>query len=195
LRSRERWLHEGLEILAESGIRGVTIESLAARLGLSKGSFYHHFDGMPGYRRALLSYFEQRESQDFIERANTAPEPAGEPRLRHMVADVMAAEGGRPRLENAVRSWASGDPAAREYLDRIDDGRVDFLQTQFEAMGLDQQAAADFSRLAHLASVGAVHVVPPLAPAEIVRLWDRLLFAATSSAVPSDARGAVPVSR
>lgn len=182
MRSRERWLHEGLEILAESGIRGVTIESLSARLGLSKGSFYHHFDGMPDYRHALLKYFEERESQAFIERAKAAPGPSGEPRLRHLVADVMAAEGGRPRLENAVRGWASTDPVAREYLDRIDAARVDFLREQFEAMKLGRQAAADFARIAHLMSIGAAQTLPPLAPPEVVRLWDRLLAAAASCA-------------
>jgi AcrR family transcriptional regulator len=187
LRSRERWLHEGLEILAASGIGGVTIESLSARLGLSKGSFYHHFDGMPAYRQALLEYFEARESQDFIERANAAPEPAGEPRLRHIVADILAAEGGRPHLENAVRGWASSEPVAREYLDRIDRARVDFLQQQFEAMSLDQQAAADFAKIGHLMSIGAAQTLPPLAPPQIARLWERLLSAAAGQAMPSTA--------
>src|SRR5687767_15897899 len=102
---------------------------------------------MPGYRQALLEYFEARESQDFIDRANAAPEPAGEPRLRHIVADVMASEGGRPHLENAVRSWASSDPLARDFLDRIDLARVDFLQKQFEAMNLERETAADFARI------------------------------------------------
>jgi AcrR family transcriptional regulator len=186
MKTQERWLHEGLEILADSGIAGVTIESLSARLSLSKGSFYHHFDGMPSYRQALLDYFEQRESQAFIERANAAPERAGEARLRHMVADVLAAEGGRPRLEKAVRSWASSDPVARDYLDRIDRTRVDFLQQQFEAMHLDQQASADFATIVHLVSIGAVHTMPPLTPAQIIRLWDRLLLAATSCAVSTE---------
>ena len=180
MKSRERWLHEGLEILAESGIGGLTIESLSSRLGLSKGSFYHHFDGMPGYRRALLDYFEERENRAFITRADAAPEPAGERRMRWVVADVMAAEGGRPRLENAVRGWASSDPVAREYLDRIDRSRVDYLETQFAAMELDQQAAADFAQISHLMSIGAAHTLPPLAPPDIIRLWERLLSAAST---------------
>lgn len=180
MRTRERWLHEGLQLLGESGIGAVTIDSLSARLGLSKGSFYHHFDGVPGYRQALLAYFEARDSQDFIDKANAAPEPAGEPRLRSMVAEVMTAEGGRPRLENAVRSWASNDPVAREYLVRIDRARVAFFRQQFEAMGLDEQAAADYASVAHLASIGAAHTTPPLAPAQVDRLWDRLLSAAAS---------------
>lgn len=169
-------------MLAESGIGGITIEALAARLDLSKGSFYHHFDGMPGYRGALLEHFEARESQDFIERATAAPAAAGEPRLRHMVADVLAADGGRPRLESAVRTWAANDPQARHHLDRIDHDRVDFLREQFEAMDLDPAAAADLARLAHLVSIGAAHTSPPLAPPDIQRLWDRLLAMASTIA-------------
>lgn len=188
MKTRERWLHDGLEILAESGFRGLTIESVCTRLGLSKGSFYHHFDGMSDYRRALLSYFEERESQDFIERANAAPGAAGESRLRYMVADVLAAEGGRPDLENAVRGWASSDPVAREYLDRIDLARVEFFRQQFEAMGLEQQVAADFARIAHLMSMGAAQTLPPLDPPQILRLWNRLLSTAASWATPKRRR-------
>jgi AcrR family transcriptional regulator len=188
MRTRERWLHEGLDVLAASGTPGLTIDSLAARLGLSKGSFYHHFGGMPGYRVALLEYFEQRENQEFIERALHAPTPAGAARLRHLVADVMAAEGGRPRLEAAVRAWASSDSVAREYLDRVDRTRINFLQREFEAMDLDQQAAADFAHIGYFMSIGAADTLPTPAPELMVRLWDRLLDAAGSSIALRDGR-------
>jgi AcrR family transcriptional regulator len=184
MKTRERWLHEGLETLAESGTDGLTIESLVSRLGLTKGSFYHHFDGMPGYRRALLEYFEERENLAFIDRANAGPEPVGESRLRRVLADVMAADGGRPLLEKAVRTWASADPVARECLDRVDRARIEFAQRQFEEMEVDRQAAADFAQIAYLMSIGATHTMPPLDPPRIIRLWDRLLAAAASTADP-----------
>ncbi|MFC0681263.1 TetR/AcrR family transcriptional regulator [Lysobacter korlensis] len=187
--SRQRWLREGLEILADSGTVGLTIESLSERLRLSKGSFYHHFGGMPGYRQALLEYFEHRENQEFIDRARAAPVPAGAARVRHIVADAMAAEGGRPRLEAAVRAWASSDPIAREYIDRIDRARVDFLQGELQAMGLEQQAAADFAQIGHLMSIGAADAVLSMTPPQIVRLWDRLLAAAVSAATTDGSDG------
>lgn len=186
MRSHERWLHEGLQVLAEAGATALTIESLSARLGLSKGSFYHHFNGMPDYRRALLEYFEKRENREFIERAHAATAAPGEARLRRIVADVVSAEGGRPRLESAVRSWAADDPVAREYLGRIDRARVDFAQAEFEAMNLEEQAAADFAQIAHLMSIGAAATVPPQPPSEIARLWDRLLQAAARCAGSND---------
>lgn len=182
MRSRERWLHEGLETLAENGAAALTIEALSVRLGLSKGSFYHHFKGMADYRRALLEYFEERENEEFIVRADAAALPPGEARLRGVVDDVMRAEGGRPRLEHAVRAWAADDAEARGYLDRIDRDRVDFAQTQFEAMGLEAAAAADFAQIAHLMSIGARATVPPQTPARLRALWDRLIRAAAACA-------------
>jgi AcrR family transcriptional regulator len=173
--TRERWLDAGLDVLADSGPAALTIESLSLRLGLSKGSFYHHFGGMPGYRRALLEHFEARENRAFLDRAEAAPVAAGEERLRFVVDDAMAAEGGRPRLEDAVRGWASSDPLVREYLDRIDRTRVAFLQREFAAMALDERTAADFAEIAHLMAIGAAHTLPPASPERIVRLWDRLL--------------------
>lgn len=181
MRSRERWLHEGLEVLAEHGASGLTIDALAARLGLSKGSFYHHFSGMPGYRQALLEYFEQRENQAFIDRAQAAPAPSGAARIRHTVADVMAADGGRPRLEAAVRAWASDDAAAKACLDRVDRARLDFLQGEFEALGLDAQGASDFATIAYLMSIGAADPVTAPEPSLVIRLWERLLDAAARS--------------
>jgi len=187
-RSRQRWLEAGLDILAGSGIAAVTIEALATRLGLSKGSFYHHFDGMPGYRRALLLHFEERESKAFIAQATTAEVPPGEPRLRKMVADVLAADGGRPQLEDAVRHWATSDPVAREHLDRIDRSRIEFVREQFAAMDLEPQTAADYALIAHLVSVGVAHTTPPLPPEQIGRLWDQLLAAAHGASAGDPSR-------
>ncbi len=184
MRSRERWLHEGLQVLAEDGAAALTIEALSVRLGLSKGSFYHHFNGMPDYRRALLEYFEERENEEFIARADAAALPPGEARLRGVVDDVMQNDGGRPRLEHAVRMWAASDAEAREYLDRIDRDRVEFAQSQFEAMGLDADVAADFAQISHLMSIGARATVPPQTPDQLVPLWDRLIRAAAAFAAP-----------
>ena len=66
------WLDAGLVLLAEQGAPSVTIERLAERLGLSKGSFYHHFKGMGGYRTALLEHFEAERTTRFMEQAEAA---------------------------------------------------------------------------------------------------------------------------
>jgi len=44
------WEQQALVLIAEKGIRAVAIESLARRMGVTKGSFYWHFPN----RDALL---------------------------------------------------------------------------------------------------------------------------------------------
>jgi hypothetical protein len=44
------WIQAGYALLAEEGIQAIKIDRLCDRLGVTKGSFYWHFDGMPSYR-------------------------------------------------------------------------------------------------------------------------------------------------
>jgi AcrR family transcriptional regulator len=44
------WIQAGYALLAEEGIQALKIDRLCDRLGVTKGSFYWHFDGIPSYR-------------------------------------------------------------------------------------------------------------------------------------------------
>ncbi len=39
------WAQAALQLIAEAGLGALTVEALAARLGVTKGSFYWHFKG------------------------------------------------------------------------------------------------------------------------------------------------------
>ena len=47
----------GLELLASGGIGAVTISALCYRLGVTKGSFYHHFSSQTEFQDELLAYW------------------------------------------------------------------------------------------------------------------------------------------
>jgi AcrR family transcriptional regulator len=143
------WLDAGLVLLAEQGAPAVTIERLTERLGLSKGSFYHHFKGMGGYRTALLEHFETERTTRFVEQA----EGAGEDRLSVLLSLVLA-PGPGPELEIAVRAWALQDAEARAVQERVDATRVAYLT--------EISGDADLAQALYLVVVGAGQVVPPL---------------------------------
>ncbi len=173
--TRERWLDAGLALLTEQGPAGVTIDALCGRLGLTKGSFYHHFRGRSAFQVALLDHFERRETQRFIDVAEADPAVEGAGRLRRLVDAVVADEGGHPELEVAVRTWAVQSDVARAYVERIDRTRVEYVQRLWrEAIG-EGDRADDLGRMLYLLVVGAHHVVPPASPADIGRLSARLL--------------------
>ena len=45
--SVDDWIQAGYAILAEEGIKALKIDRLCSRLGVTKGSFYWHFNDMP----------------------------------------------------------------------------------------------------------------------------------------------------
>ena len=47
--SVDDWIQAGYAILAEEGIKALKVDRLCERLGVTKGSFYWHFEGMPRY--------------------------------------------------------------------------------------------------------------------------------------------------
>ncbi len=154
--SKRDWLDEGLKVLAAHGAPAVTIERLAERLGLSKGSFYHHFKGMSGFRTALLAHFEAEYTTRYIEKA----EQASGDKL-HALLEFVYASGGGPELEIAMRAWALQDAEAREIQARVDRTRAGYLA--------DVCDDAELAQALYLVYVGASQVVPPLKPAELRR--------------------------
>src|SRR3954452_8237602 len=72
------WEQAALETLAESGLGAVAVESLARRLGVTKGSFYWHFPTREALIKAALERWERRDEDEVM-----APiEPIADPRAR-----------------------------------------------------------------------------------------------------------------
>jgi AcrR family transcriptional regulator len=147
-----RWLEEGLRVLAEQGAPGIRIDRIAARLGLSKGSFFHHFDSVAAYRRALLHRWESGALHDLGD-----AEPAT------ILQDLAARVGTLLdlRLEVAVRAWALQDPDAAAAQQRVDLARLAALETIWSRIVEDPRRARAAAMLPHLIAIGATTALPP----------------------------------
>ncbi|RKS74276.1 TetR family transcriptional regulator [Actinomadura pelletieri DSM 43383] len=168
--SKQDWLDAGLAILAEYGAPGLTIERLTERLGLSKGSFYHHFKGMAGYRTALLDRIADQTTHRFIDLVEREPGRTARERLR-LLTDLVSAEAQSPALEIAVRAWAQQNPEVRAAQERIDHTRTEYLRGLWMEMTGDPDEAARMSWLLYLIVIGADHIVPPIAPPQLRDLF------------------------
>ena len=72
------WEQAALDTIAESGLGAVAVESLARRLGVTKGSFYWHFPTREALIKAALERWERRDEDEVM-----APiEPIADPRAR-----------------------------------------------------------------------------------------------------------------
>ncbi|MFD0901821.1 TetR/AcrR family transcriptional regulator [Actinomadura sediminis] len=165
--SRHDWLEAGIGILAEDGAPALTLERLTDRLDLTKGSFYHHFKGMAGFKTDLLAYYESEHTSRFIQDAECAGETAGT-KLHRLMELVLAAKGDSDDLENAMRAWALQDDEARALQERVDRRRIDYLRTLVRGLDTADRDPGPLARLFYLLLVGAQQLVPPV-PAEELR--------------------------
>ncbi len=169
---RDRWLTEGLAALAADGASGVRADRIAARLGLTKGSFHHHFAGIEDYRRALLERHEH-EQLAFLDRVNAEldgiPPDAALAGLPERLTDLFDAD-----LERAVRSWAVADPTARAVQERLDTARLAFLRDLWTRLLGDERRAHVAALVPHLIAIGASMAQPRLAASDLRAVFDLL---------------------
>ena len=131
--SRQDWVDAGLGLLREEGQQALTIERLTKQLGVTKGSFYHHFGNLAGFRQALLECWEERFTLHPMEVARVEPDPVLRARL---LGETVARLD--HRLDLAFRAWGMREREVREYVRRVDARRQECLAELHQAMGRSQ---------------------------------------------------------
>jgi len=149
---RNEWIRTGLEVLMEDGESGVAVEALARRLGVTKGSFYWHFENRKALLTALLEAWEREGTSQIIE---TVERDAEDPkiRLRKLVLTTVRVTE-FDRLEGALRSWAMSSPEARRAVQRVDRRRLGYVVDLLVASGIDRKRARWRANLFYRALIG-----------------------------------------
>jgi AcrR family transcriptional regulator len=138
---RAGWLEVARDSLIENGIDSVKIEPLAARLAISRSSFYWHFKNRRDLLDALLKHWKDVNDnalRDAVERqeSNVAdPQEVARERLQHLADLFIYEEGFSSRFDLAIREWARKDAAVAEEVARIDSERIALFQKIFLDIG------------------------------------------------------------
>jgi AcrR family transcriptional regulator len=130
---RNRWIEEGLSVLAAGGPDAIRVESLAQALGVSKGGFYWHFKD----RQALLEELLDAWERTWVDEVIDAVEAGGQDarwRLRRLFALAAASGGELLKIELVIRSWARREEAVGERLRQVDNRRMDYMRSLFGAI-------------------------------------------------------------
>lgn len=168
--NKRDWLMAGLHLLAEQGAAALTIETLTTALGVTKGSFYHHFRSFADYKTSVLSFFEQESTLDVIAQIEQDTSAA-----RRLVRLFDVATGSTPLLEIAVRAWARQDAEVRAVQARIDAQRMQYVAQLCVELVTDPAQAERMSQLAYVILIGSTQLEPPLPPATCRTLFDEFL--------------------
>ncbi|MEU0093013.1 TetR/AcrR family transcriptional regulator [Kribbella sp. NPDC006257] len=180
--SRVDWLDAGLRLLAAEGAPAVTIERLTSELGLSKGSYYHHFQGVGGFRTALLEHFEALFTTRLIDTVEEDPGADAEVKLVRLMELVLAGPEDA-KLEIAVRAWALQDGEARQAQERVDRTRTQYLRKLCRGLESSLIAPDRLAELLYLILIGAEQVLPPVPADELRALYADTLRLATGKSL------------
>ncbi|MEX5273218.1 MULTISPECIES: TetR/AcrR family transcriptional regulator [Kocuria] len=176
MKSRQDWLEAGLDILGGQGLPGLRIEALCSAVGATRGSFYHHFVDMPGYRVALLEEFELRWTSRLIDHAESIASQGPASQLQVLSDDVVDSLSPREAIiERNVRAWATQDADAATIWARIDARRLAYLTDLLRGLGYDQTESERGARHLALLVIGANLMSPPSSPSELREVFQPLI--------------------
>ncbi len=125
---------------------------------------------MSGFKTALLTHFEAVHTARFIDAVEQGPSAPPMVKLERLVDMVLGEHGGRD-LEVAMRAWALQDSEVRDTQERVDSTRVGYLQSLWWELTGDAEEASQLARLLYVILIGAGHVIPPVAPDALRRLY------------------------
>lgn len=179
------WVQAGLRTLARHGVEAVRVESLAADLKVTKGSFYWHFKDRAALLERVLDAWMSRTTASVIA---TLEGEGGDARTR-LEALLRISMSSQGRLERAVRAWAAQDPGVHEALQTIDDRRRAYLASLLTQLGLPPAESRQRARFAYHAMIGQFMAQSP--PDKGARLKERIRSVlAMLTAKPQSGEGA-----
>ena len=157
------WTEGALQMIAEAGLAALTIEALAARLGVTKGSFYWHFKSRAELLQKSLDRWEKRTTTETMAGLSAVTDP------RQRLTFMLDAASQQPRARSlyAALAQASADEAVRRVLNRVASARVKFLELTYRELGLPPQQAkarAVFAYAAYRGLLQLVHEAPAVLP-------------------------------
>ena len=132
--TREAWLANALDILAEDP-EHLRIDELASRLGVSKGSFYWHFENRSDFVHSLAEYWRDTNTQ-VVADAISELDGTAEERLYALMKFVR--ENRSARYDLAVRAWARHEPEILPVIREVDNIRLATVRRIFADMGFEE---------------------------------------------------------
>ncbi|RHZ95558.1 TetR/AcrR family transcriptional regulator [Cereibacter sphaeroides] len=152
--SREGWLQAAYEALIEGGVESVKIMTLAARLKLSRTSFYWFFKDRADVLEALRSQWAGTTTAPLV----AASVEYAESRAEAMLNVLACFLSGRfdARFEFAARSWGLQDPAMAAAVEAADAERLAALTEMLARWGHDPQEADVRARTVYLVQIGYI---------------------------------------
>jgi AcrR family transcriptional regulator len=136
---QEDWLQAALESFDEKGVDAVKVLPLSKKLGVTRGSFYWHFEDRDDLLRQMLEYWEHELTDEVIVAASALDGDSVE-KLRYVIHTVLFYR--KSRYDTAISAWGMFDKRAAQAMKRVLRKRRRFVGRLLEDSGLQKDEAA-----------------------------------------------------
>jgi AcrR family transcriptional regulator len=153
--SAEVWLDAAYDLLVDGGVEAVKVMPLAAKLGLSRTSFYWHFPDREALLAGLIARWQGQNTDNLIARTQAKAVTIAEAMLN--VNDCWITPSlFDSRMEFAIRTWALTDRGLADVLAAVDEVRIKALTAMFETFLFPVQEARIRAQTVYLTQVGYI---------------------------------------
>lgn len=151
--TKDDWLSQALAILISDGVDAVLVLPLARKLKVSRSSFYWYFRNRKDLLDHLLQHWMSTNTAAIIEHAGRPSRTAVQGVL-HIFECWVSETTYSPRLDIAVRNWATKSNAVRALVEKADDARLVAIRQMYQRHGFDEEDAFIRARILYYVQVG-----------------------------------------
>lgn len=166
--SREDWLDLAQRELAQHGADALRLEAICDAAGMTRGSFYHHFESHPEFLLALVAHWRVRDTDRIASEVATIPD--AETAMAQLTDLALKIDF---RFELGLRELARRRPDIAAAIAKVDETRVGFLAGLYERFfGIEPAKARLAAHCEYAAYCGIILLDPDIAEADQRALAD-----------------------
>ncbi len=165
----ETWCYAALKQIATSGTVGISVEGLARELGVTKGSFYWHFENRQALLTAALSLWADTATSGIVTELSTIADPVE--RLRAILENSFLDHENAPT--DTALAVSTADQAEADVVRGVTEVRLAFLQEIFIELGKTPSVAKARAHIAYTTYIGHFHLARSLGESDAMPRIDR----------------------
>lgn len=151
--TKDDWMKAALHVLVTEGVDQVLVLPLAAKLKVSRSSFYWYFQNRQDLLNQLLHTWMETNTRAIVAQADLPSDDVTDGVL-HIFACWIDERLYSPRLDFAIRNWARQSPNVRRRVEQADEDRLNAVKRMFKRHGYDDEDAFIRARLLYFMQVG-----------------------------------------
>lgn len=156
--SEDLWLDAAYDMAIKSGVESVKVMPLAKKLGMSRTSFYWHFEDREALLTALIKRWRAKNTGNLIARTKIYAQSITEAVL-NLFDCWINPELFDSRLDFVIRNWAQQSAELKQILEQADRERTDAIRAMFLRFGFDEQQADIRAHTVYYTQIGYISMM------------------------------------